>query len=110
MPETGHPVRHLLGDLVQSAVLLAVALKRGKQRVANRKQPPQGPSHDVAGDVLPVGVQDLNGRSSVRIGRISRSEVGGLQGILVAPDHQGRLSAQQERNASVAFEAGCNAG
>ena len=41
---------------------------------------------------------------------ISRSEVGGLQGILVAPDHQGRLSAQQERNASVAFEAGRNAG
>ena len=37
-------------------------------------------------------------------------EVRRLQGILLRSDHQRRLSAQQERNASVAFESGRDAG
>jgi hypothetical protein len=37
-------------------------------------------------------------------------EIGGRQQILVLPDHQGRLPPQQQRDVTVAFKPGRNAG
>ena len=99
-----HAVRDLLRQLVESTLLLAIALQRRQHGIADVQQTAQTPLRNVRGDVLAVRIQNARVGRGVRNGRRAGGRKAGLDRVLLGSDHQRRLSAEQNRRRAIGRE------